>query len=690
MNITIKNCNNIDEGNISIKENKLNIKFGINGTGKSTVAKAIEYSIDESKELSDLTPFKLLENNKEGLCSEVLGTDDIKSVLIFNEDYVNQFVFMQDELIQNSFDVFINTPLYQEKIKKIESIILETKQVFEDDQGLISVIEDLKELSSNFKVTKSGISKTSKGYKSFADGNKIENIPVGLESYSPFLKSDKCVGWLDWHNKGSDFLDISSDCPYCATPLIKEMVKIKKISEEYDKNNIKNLNSIIKVVERLSEYFSLDTLDNFTKITTQKDGLEEDQITFLCHIKDQIDNLVKKLEDIRFLSIDCFKDFEKVQEVLNPLKIDIGYYGLLESEKVKNIVGNLNTSLDSLLKRTGVLQGEINLQKEEVTNLVEKYQKKINQFLKNAGYKYEVVIDKDEYKLRLQHIDFSNFISNGDQHLSFGEKNAFALVLFMYEVLSKKPDLIILDDPISSFDSSKKYAIMDMLFRQKECLKNKTVLMLTHDIEPVIDTTKVLKQFKNLSVSSFLSLRDGILTEQDIEKKDILTFSQICEEVVESNEVDEIIQLIYLRRYYEIINDKGGAYEILSDLLHRRTRQEGDDLRVERGCSINEEDLESEITKIKKEIENFDYETILERIKDVQNIKDIYNSSENNYEKLQLFRILKGDYASDVMKKFINESYHIENEFINQLNPLKFDLVPEFIIKECDEIINQD
>lgn len=37
MDIQINNCNNI-------ASNRLNIKYAINGTGKSTVAKAIEYA----------------------------------------------------------------------------------------------------------------------------------------------------------------------------------------------------------------------------------------------------------------------------------------------------------------------------------------------------------------------------------------------------------------------------------------------------------------------------------------------------------------------------------------------------------------------------------------------------------------------------------------------------------------------
>ena len=41
MKISIENCNNIDKGEIEIVPNTLNIKYANNGTGKSTIAKAI-------------------------------------------------------------------------------------------------------------------------------------------------------------------------------------------------------------------------------------------------------------------------------------------------------------------------------------------------------------------------------------------------------------------------------------------------------------------------------------------------------------------------------------------------------------------------------------------------------------------------------------------------------------------------
>lgn len=47
--VEVKNCNSILTGNIKVEEGKLNIKYGINGTGKTTIAKAIEVANNPEK-----------------------------------------------------------------------------------------------------------------------------------------------------------------------------------------------------------------------------------------------------------------------------------------------------------------------------------------------------------------------------------------------------------------------------------------------------------------------------------------------------------------------------------------------------------------------------------------------------------------------------------------------------------------
>lgn len=85
----------------------------------------------------------------------------------------------------------------------------------------------------------------------------------------------------------------------------------------------------------------------------------------------------------------------------------------------------------------------------------------------------------------------------------------------------------------------------------------------------------------------------------------------------------------------------------------------------------------------------FSYSDLLNRIVDISALKLLYYASTNGYEKLQVFRLLELDVENSVIQKFINESYHIENEFICQLDPARFDTIPEYVIAECDRLLAQ-
>jgi hypothetical protein len=86
-----------------------------------------------------------------------------------------------------------------------------------------------------------------------------------------------------------------------------------------------------------------------------------------------------------------------------------------------------------------------------------------------------------------------------------------------------------------------------------------------------------------------------------------------------------------------------------------------------------------------------DYSSLVSFFRDEDRIKNLYQSSNNGYEKLQLTRMLLdiGAVNNSVVRKFINETYHIENEFIFQLDPSQFDLIPEYVVRECDRIIGE-
>jgi len=685
MDIRISNCNSIDEANIKIYEGFLNIKFGVNGTGKSTISKAIELNANDKTKLSDLTPFKLLENNPNDLKPEVDGSDTISSVAVFGESYISQFVFRQDELIKNSFEIFVKNDEYQQKLEDIEGLVAGIKQTFEDDEDIDRVVNDLIELSGCFGKAKNGYSKASPIGKSIAIGNKIENIPDGLELYTDFLRSDQNTNWIKWQVNGNKFLELSDNCPYCISPAKDRHEDIKRVSDEFDANTIGHLTKVVNVVQRLEAYFSDAAREQILSITKNKIGLSAEDDTYLKQVKEQVDILKDKLINLQSITFFSFEDVDKVAEAIQPLKINLGSLPLLNSESTAAIVDKLNSSLDSVLEMVGPLQGKVNQQKNAISKTIESRQDEINEFLKFAGYKYtvEIEVESQQYKLKLLHHDMTGSVSGGSQHLSYGEKNAFALVLFMYECIANSPDLIVLDDPISSFDKNKKYALLDMLFTGAVSLKGKTVLMLTHDLEPIIDIVRTLEgRFSHPKPkASFLKAREGFVTEIEITKSDIKTFSQICDENITNND-EAVIKLIYLRRLYETIDDKGSVYQLLSNLLHKRVVPV--DKSGEVDVDMTEADIASASSSISARIEGFDYPLFLARMSDKNEMLAVYQQCDSDYEKLQVFRIINEQHVNNVMRKYINESFHIENEFICQLNPCKFEVIPEFIVKECD------
>ncbi len=699
MDIKLENCNNIDSGIVQISKSKLNIKFGTNGTGKSTIAKAIKYKIEEPDKLKELMPFKLQKLDSK-IEPEVIIPDEIKSVFIFDEEYLNQFIYKDDELVANSFEIFIKSPNYIKSVQEIENILENIKTIFQKDESLNETIKNFESLANSFSITNTGkLSKSSAVYKALENGNLLKNIPEELNGYSEYLKNDQeCTSWLGWQMKGKSFMGISDNCPFCTSPTKEKEEIINLVSNTYDKNIISKLIIIMNALNNLGDYFSDTSKTKLTEITTKNTGLEEEEINYIQETKKQIDIFLKKLKNLQLITPTFLAENDKVEDQIKSLDIKLDYLDRFNSLKSQDIIKSLNKSLSDVLIKITDLKRAIGQQNSEIKALITKHKKNIDQFLKKAGYKYEVIItDKNkDYKLRLKHIDSDNNIQKGNQYLSFGEKNAFGLVLFMYEALFRNPDLIILDDPISSFDKHKKYAIMDMLFRENNSFKGKTVLMLTHDIEPIIDTVKVLhNKFKDLISPTVITTKTNKLKELEITKDDLLSISQIYNKIIKSDDVDEIIKLIYLRRYYEVIDDKGNEYEVLSNLLHKRSKTETTDQRKEKiddnYQKLSSDDLESGLDRIKIKNPNFDYDKLLEKLNDDKLII-LYNETNNSFVKIILFRILldgidEAKKPDNVFMKFVNEIYHIENDFLFQLDPEKFDLTPEFIIKGCDDFV---
>ncbi len=219
MKIKIENCNNIKEYKGEIQEGKLNIKYGINGTGKSTVSNVIKSSI-----VSDLSAFKPFKSDDDTIPSIAYENKTINSVLIYNEDYVDQYLFIsQDNIHENSFEVFAKVSDYDEKIAIINEKLDKIKTSINSNEKIDELILIYDQIDKEIKINSGKKLGNSGVVKSLSSGNRIVNIPDEIKNYSPFLQSPLKIKWYDWYRRGFEFY--KEQCPFCTT-------EIKKLIEE--------------------------------------------------------------------------------------------------------------------------------------------------------------------------------------------------------------------------------------------------------------------------------------------------------------------------------------------------------------------------------------------------------------------------------------------------------------------------
>lgn len=694
MILSLKNCNNILSGQVEIHEGCLNIKYAINGTGKSTIAKTLEaFTTNDENLKDDLVPYRYFANPDVGR-PEVSGIDSIHSIAIFNEDYINRHVFTESDLLENSFSIFVKSPKYDEHMEKIGNLLIEVANAFNTHPELDELITVFSDFIKSFGSSQNNISKSSPIAKALGNGNKLKSIPLGLEKYEPYLlnsKEAKNVSWLKWQITGREYLDIVDQCPYCTASIASTKEQIIKVSEEYNAKEIEHLNRLLDLFENLIPYFSDATARKIEEIRDNISDITQQQKDFLIGVRTDIQNFTLQLTKVKGIGYRSLSTADKMADELKSFVIDLTCFVHLGSTKIKSKVDLINNTMQKVIDLAGKLQGEVKQQNNLIAQTIKDNKSIINTFLNKAGYNYEVDIletTKSDYKMILKPIELDYEIRKVKSHLSYGERNALALALFAFSVQKTNPDLIVLDDPISSFDGNKKFALIDLLFLTKHSLKHRTVVLLTHEFNTVIDILKTkIRSFNPQPTASFLNTKKGILTEKEIKGRDICTIQRISKTNIDAVE-DNLIKLIYLRRMFEFSDDKGLVWQITSSLLHKRATPLIDTETEKR--IMTQAEITEATELISKHIPDFDYSTEYNKAVNISYMKDLYRNAQSNFEKLQIFRIIfNAESNNSVLKKFINETYHVGNDYVYQLNPREFDTIPQYIVDICDNELSK-
>ncbi len=705
--IKIQNCNNITSGELTICPNKLNILFGRNGTGKSTIARAIDLKA-HGKALTELAPYGSTGSDAPpSICGIESG-----SVSIFDDNYVSQYVYQPDSLIKDAFEVLIRSPEYDAAKKNIDDALAKIRTTITERQGIsdlrsqIGALIDTIKFTSNNKIAKRG------GIKGVLEGKgAFFNPKPELSDLKPFMEGDTVSKWAAWRLQGYEQFGNKKLCPYCSTGDTDKTETINRVfAESFDKTSVETVAAISRAIESLKPY--LDELKIFELMSLF--GVKEDlQVleTQLTKLRVEASYLHDRLTAIlSFNGSSVNRDnIGDLQTNLSDMKVDFRACDTyFTTDLTKSEMGAVNVEIDDLLTKVNALKGEIGKYNKYIQDKINDRKQDINDFLNLAGFKYTFEVEvsgENNAKALLKFIlpdGNPGDVQSPGSHLSWGEKHSFALILFMFDAIRSDAKLVILDDPISSFDSNKKYAIINRLFKTGEkgnSLYERTVLMLTHDIEPVIDyiQTNSGRQTPASVCAYYFENKAGLLQCTPICKDDDLMSSIVLlKELASDMSIDLAARIGCLRKFiehqYKYPQAESNAYNILSSLIHGRSKptfdKDGKDM-------LSGEQISAGTDFIKEFITDFDYSTALAQCKP-QCLMERYATEASAYIKMLILRAYteQDDEArerlrkyNDVLRKYVDETYHIENDYLYSLDVRRFNIVPDNYIADAERYV---
>lgn len=389
--------------------------------------------------------------------------------------------------------------------------------------------------------------------------------------------------------KSKDFLSDTSKliCPTCLREIsvskkgeiLKEIDNI--ISEEFNafQRDLNKLDLTIIDIEKFTKYKSIDEL-LYNELIAQlsKLNLEIEKHNDLVIIKKnepfvnieykdvhlvanyiETNRLLKKFEENRISYNIAVNDREKLKNELKSLNNEIAHIDLANSFKELN---NCVSKKENIKK-----------QKDELEKMLLKLREKKEDL---DAKRKNLQIAVDELNSELEYIFFSKNrlelkLDNGLYHLisrgysvepnrvSCGERNALALCYFFADIannmnadsLYADEMLIVIDDPISSFDFENKIGILSFLkLKLSQVLlgcKTSKAVILTHDLTVMDDMIKTMEEISEKCENKSQSAEFKLF---QLYNKELIDFK------FKHNEYSQLLDMIYC--YAKSSNDVDG------------------------------------------------------------------------------------------------------------------------------------
>ena len=639
MIINIEKSKNIKKVEFEILDQKLNIVIGPSGSGKSSICEALT-----SENLNDLMSLYF---NEEPL-SSINGTklcENNYSIMVFNDNYKNKVVINRVEYKNDIFNIFVgDNSEYNNYLDDFNTAI----QVLDNNRNEIEVfIEKIQNLEKEIlKLTsKEQVHKSSK--LSLFE-NKVETLNNDQIKVIKKTNSD----YFNWFKQGSEnFLNENKRCPFCNRKLSERVINLIEIITSMDNKELKILDTSRPLLEdlniRVPNFFNKRELNNLKRVLTKKIKVKNQLVNLLnyLHMYSNVDSTnsrhIKKIN----ISKMVYEEFENLDTII---------------EKINETIPSLNNSYNKCMNH--------------LTKRIKKSENELNQYLSIFGIPYRFTLNEftsnsKEANYVLCHINDSNKTER-TFGLSYGEKNIISLLLFLINV---DYDLIIIDDPASSFDEYKRKTIYDLILSKT---KGKTTLLLSHDF--VFGKFLAYDKYKNRNDVRLgkLMFLENFDFNNDVTIKDLnyLDFQSLESHIYNYfNECTDLMyseKIVLLRLLFEKDRHRvkyKSIYSYLSAVLHHENKSSI--LESLSQANLSEEHIINNIVKLLQE----------------NGVNDFYLPSYNqNYqdETNNLFiklMLLREHITNRRMKKELSSIIHLNEAHVIQLNPLRFNVFSKSI-----------
>ena len=529
------------------------IIYGPNGTGKTSLIKAmsgekdtaIEYVYND-KNFLDGSQFYIINDQNsrniiQGDVKDFLMGDRIKEEFELKSQVQNEYNSVCDKNIKtlkdefsitssssNIIDCVSNNPGIQKIVKDLAN---------KQSKGSRIKIEDyICEIEKNLNISISDHD-DSKADFIIDDLSKKDSVILELENLNiNDLAKDAHVKEIEENEEALRVLDKfknKNQCIVCDTDGINSALLIKEKTENRDKI-IKRLDEKTrKIIEKINN--SLQNVDPF-------------------NIKEIILSAIES--DNKKIISDLIIELKKYKEIIGKRIID-------------NLVRIYNTSTikDINDRYTKLINEKVEVSEEDVLFI-----DKIISNSMNKNFK----IDRDINNNIKISLDDNEFMGRdrSELPLSTGEQNFLSLTFEFLKAKNSSRPIIVLDDPISSFDSIYKnkiaYAIIKMLNRKKR-------IILTHNMDLIRLLNGQCKGCFNLFIFNNTSGEEnGFIQLSSIESKMIISIVEILDflrnkenrlRYIKDEYLFQISMIPFMRGYSMMIDDKKSILD-LTELMH--------------------------------------------------------------------------------------------------------------------------